>query len=201
MYQPAGSVTAITSQYNCVLKFSNLSYRTFDMPKYRGQQNRNPEAGMRNRQMGLGKKANTYKQFYGGDVLLLMRRQNGQIFGYQSRDGLIRDMTTWRVLESDLCTPDDFEKVSERRHLRSSRSPASSTFSAGQSPQTPSSDLSDSTLRNTPIQQGAGFCREAGLSLEAKLDFTTTREKVLQPSPLSMTQKRKIESLLETCFT
>ena len=167
------------------------------MPKYRGQQNRNPEAGMRNRQMGLGKKANTYKQFYGGDVLLLMRRRDGQIFGYQSRDGLIRDMPTWRVLESELYTPDDFEKVSERRRLRSSRSPASasSAFSTGQSPQTPSSDLSDSTWRNTPIQQ------EAGLGLEATSDFITTRAKVLQPSPLSMTQKRKIESLLETCFT
>ncbi|KAF4342953.1 hypothetical protein FBEOM_3043 [Fusarium beomiforme] len=57
--------------------------------RQRLKQNRNPEAGMRNRQKGLFKKTHTWYRYYGGDVLIFIKRPDGRLRGYESRPGLL----------------------------------------------------------------------------------------------------------------
>lgn len=70
--------------------------------------NKNPAAGMRNRQIGISKMAHTWFRFYGGEVLLLIRKHDGQWGGYQSRTHLVEELSQLNVPDNSLMGPRHF---------------------------------------------------------------------------------------------
>ncbi|QYT04962.1 MADS-box domain-containing protein [Trichoderma simmonsii] len=72
----------------------------------RSRLNKNPARGMKNRRIGLGKKAHEYSVAYGSDVIVVIRGPNGHYSGYQSQPGLLQRLQS--VSDDQLLGPDDF---------------------------------------------------------------------------------------------
>ncbi|KAJ4200323.1 hypothetical protein NW759_015900 [Fusarium solani] len=122
--------------------------RTQTSRRRRSEQNRNPGAGMRNRKKGLSKKAHTFFRFYGGQVALVIKSEDGRIGGYESHVGLIREFAKASIPVGEFLGPEDFDKersgtpetTSQLDELTSCVSPPSQTPSLHG---TSSTDLSD----------------------------------------------------------
>ncbi|RSL86840.1 hypothetical protein CDV31_016344 [Fusarium ambrosium] len=84
--------------------------RTQTSRRRRSEQNRNPGAGMRNRKKGLSKKAHTFFRFYGGQVALVIKSEDGRIGGYESHAGLIREFAKASIPVGEFLGPEDFDK-------------------------------------------------------------------------------------------
>jgi hypothetical protein len=74
----------------------------------RSRLNKNPARGMKNRQIGLGKKAHEYSVAYGSDVVIIIRGPDGHYTGYQSQPGLLRRLRSVSVSDDQLLGPDYF---------------------------------------------------------------------------------------------
>ncbi|KAJ4854612.1 SRF-type transcription factor (DNA-binding and dimerization domain) domain-containing protein [Trichoderma breve] len=82
----------------------------------RSRLNKNPARGMKNRRIGLGKKAHEYSVAYGSDVIVVIRGPNGHYSGYQSQPGLLQRLQS--VSDDQLLGPDDFV-ISEHANFSS----------------------------------------------------------------------------------
>ncbi|CAF3656518.1 unnamed protein product [Fusarium graminearum] len=76
--------------------------------KPRMKKNRNPEVGMKNRQLGMSKMANTWHQYYGGQALVLIRKQDGGLAGFQSDPGLLQNLSRLELHRVSLLEPYHF---------------------------------------------------------------------------------------------
>ncbi|KAF6513709.1 hypothetical protein HZS61_007034 [Fusarium oxysporum f. sp. conglutinans] len=82
--------------------------------RQRLKKNRNAEAGMRNRENGLFKKTNTWHHYYGGDILIFIKRPDGRIKGYESRPKLLQEFSKLPIPAHEIRGPDDIDTVTER---------------------------------------------------------------------------------------
>ncbi|SPJ78489.1 uncharacterized protein FTOL_06878 [Fusarium torulosum] len=115
------------------------------------QQNRNVEAGMRNRQNGLFKKTDTWYRYYGGDALIFIKRPDGRITGYESRPGLLPEFSKLSIPAHDILGPDEIPKKAgtpsttaqgdESSAATSSRSSTPNSFSSNGSSESSNSSL------------------------------------------------------------
>jgi len=169
------------------MKYTALSTMAVK-PRRRSAKNKNLEAGIKNRTHGLGKKAHTFHQFYGGDVLLLIRHQDGTIAGYQSRRGLIDQLASTDPLGAELFGPDDYDTLTERR--------ARSGESVSSSDGIPSSTASPATESPVPVSSDRLTTPSAGTASPAPRGPAD----VLQPKPISARQRQEISSLIEQYF-
>ncbi|PTB49513.1 hypothetical protein M431DRAFT_543197 [Trichoderma harzianum CBS 226.95] len=119
------------------------------MARRRSRTNKDPTRGMRNRQRGLSRKAHFFYEEYNADVLVVIRRPDGQYTGYQSKPGLLRRFQS--VPDGQLSGPSQFMQAQEsdsddtsQRYSRRSSSFVSATSS--DSANTPSLSSSNSSL-------------------------------------------------------
>ncbi|KAK2679059.1 hypothetical protein RAB80_004240 [Fusarium oxysporum f. sp. vasinfectum] len=77
--------------------------------RQRLKKNRNAEAGMRNRENGLFKKTNTWHHYYGGDILIFIKRPDGRIKGYESRPKLLQEFSKLPIPAHEIRGPDDID--------------------------------------------------------------------------------------------
>ncbi len=74
------------------------------MPRrQRSKANRNREIGINNRQGGMCRKAHDLFTQYKADVVVIIRRPDGRLGGYQSKRGLVRQLL--KAPEDCLITP------------------------------------------------------------------------------------------------
>jgi len=108
------------------------------MVRKRNEKNRRPALGMQNRSKGLYRKANTFTRIYGGDALVIIRPVGGVFAGYESRPGLLSEVTS--VPRLSLLGPQDIFPAQEAHghnlnsqslHLSARSSPASTAASVG----------------------------------------------------------------------
>ncbi|PTB34939.1 hypothetical protein M441DRAFT_63110 [Trichoderma asperellum CBS 433.97] len=94
----------------------------------RSRLNKNPARGMKNRQIGLGKKAHEYSVAYGSDVIIIIRGPDGHYNGYQSQPGLLRRLRSVSVPDDQLLGPDYFSSELQRKTSWSEGSTTDSTL-------------------------------------------------------------------------
>ncbi|PON20267.1 hypothetical protein TGAM01_v210863 [Trichoderma gamsii] len=150
----------------------------------RSRLNRNPARGMKNRQIGLGKKAHEYSVAYGSDVVIIIQGQNGHYSGYQSQPGLLRRLRSVSVSDDQLLGPDYFSKET---HRKTSWSEGSTTFSTLERLDSSSSSKL-STVSETmdvasewgesPSDDVLSTCSPLGDTLFQDIDFTLCNEDV-----------------------
>ncbi|UKZ61671.1 uncharacterized protein TrAtP1_002929 [Trichoderma atroviride] len=150
----------------------------------RSRLNRNPARGMKNRQIGLGKKAHEYSVAYGSDVVIIIQGQNGHYSGYQSQPGLLRRLRSASVSDDQLLGPDYFSKETHRKASWSAGSTKSSTLSRLDS----SSSSKLSTVSETmdvasewgesPSDDMLSTCSPLGDTLFQDIDFMVCNEDV-----------------------
>ncbi|KAL7783832.1 hypothetical protein V8C37DRAFT_414505 [Trichoderma ceciliae] len=73
--------------------------------------NKDPVQGMRNRQHGLSRKAYFFHNDYNADVLVIIRRPDGQYASYQSKPGLLRRFQS--IPDDQLSGPPQFIQTQE----------------------------------------------------------------------------------------
>ncbi|KJZ71417.1 hypothetical protein HIM_09205 [Hirsutella minnesotensis 3608] len=96
------------------------------MARQRSKKNKNVRAGTANCQWGLWKKGNDLFETYNVDVVIVTRRPDGFMGGFQSRPGLMQDF--FKTLEeADLMSPHQFKDKKHRslNTFRRSSSPSS----------------------------------------------------------------------------
>lgn len=150
------------------------------MPLKRSKKNRDVRAGTANCQWGLCRKGNSLAETYNVDVVVVTRRPDGFLGGFQSRPGLMKELFQLSV-EDALIGPDQF-KSGKHQFLNTMR-PSSGSTNAGQSPM-PTTDipsagfgfLSDS---DTPSLVSDTSTKE---SIEGSLEFPLTPSMFL-PTP------------------
>ncbi|RYP63161.1 hypothetical protein DL771_009392 [Monosporascus sp. 5C6A] len=81
------------------------------MPRSKNR-NRNYARGLANRQKGIFKKSNTFNRFYGGDIAVVIK-QHGRITAYESRPGILNDVSM--VFPDESFGPDDFDTIADRQ--------------------------------------------------------------------------------------
>ncbi|UKZ79066.1 hypothetical protein TrVFT333_006817 [Trichoderma virens FT-333] len=110
------------------------------MARCRSRINKDPVRGMRNRQYGLSSKAHFFHNEYNADVLVVIRRPDGQYAGYQSKPGLLRRFQS--VPDDQLSGPPQFiraqESDSDGASQRSMRSSSFTSSTSADSANTPS---------------------------------------------------------------
>ena len=85
------------------------------MHQSRSPVNKDVEAGMNNRQWGMCTKADALHRGYNADVIVVIRRPDGRIGGYQSRSGLLDELMP--NLGDQLLSPSDVVKQRSHRGL------------------------------------------------------------------------------------
>lgn len=166
--------------------------------KPRMKKNRNPEVGMKNRQLGMSKMANTWYQYYGGEALVLIRKQDGGWAGFQSYSGLTQNISLQGLRKVPLLGPQNF--VEEPKFLPN--------LQPIQNP--PSLEICDKDSDISPSSQSASGI--GGLNLpSAILSYPSIRTEapvqspeILQPKPISgrqLRQKQALVALLEQSFS
>lgn len=165
------------------------------MGRLRSEKNRNAEAGFRNRSQGLRKKSHQLRRLHGCSVLLVIQRDDGSIHGYQSSRGLVDKFTAVSGLDEQLWNPENMESspCSPVPSLSSSRSSASE------------SELSMFPLSSDPPSSvapasGTPEPRAPSPSEQFVSASSAAPPQVWQPKPVSVTQKRALAMLLDTCF-
>ncbi|KAJ4178318.1 hypothetical protein NW767_014893 [Fusarium falciforme] len=193
--------------------------RTKTSRRRRSEQNRNPGAGMRNRQRGLAKKAHTFFRFYGGQVALVVKREDGRIGGYESHVGLIREFAKASIPVGEFLGPEDFDKersdtpetTSQLDELTACVSPPSRTPSLHG---TSSTDLSDtpssSTTSATESSVSTALPQQSSIDAEwstKKSPRKTFRSRpplkshrALQSRPISTRLRLALMSFLDSCL-
>lgn len=165
--------------------------------KQRMKRNRNPEVGMKNRQLGMSKMANTWYQYYGGQALVLIRKQDGGLAGFQSDPNLIQNLSRQDIRQVSLLRPQHF--VEEPKFV-SKTGPTQSFATPDEDNKESGSDRSSLKLTITPglklpstILNQPGHCQPRVQSPE-----------ILQPKPISgrqLRQKQALIDLLESSFS
>ncbi|KAF4948046.1 hypothetical protein FSARC_13839 [Fusarium sarcochroum] len=82
--------------------------------------------------------ANTWYQYYGGQVLVLIRKRDGGLAGFQSGPGITQDLSLYQLRNVPLLGPRDFS------------SNAQSTSSIPSTQASTALDYSPSSNNNTP---------------------------------------------------
>ncbi|KAL6789445.1 hypothetical protein GGI42DRAFT_337766 [Trichoderma sp. SZMC 28013] len=125
------------------------------MARHRSRTNKDRTRGIRNRQRGLYKKAHFIYEEYDADILIVIRRPDGQYAGYQSTPGLLRRFQS--VADDQLSGPQQFLQAQEsdsdgasQRHSTRSSSFVSSTSSDSTNTPSLSSDNSSLSSYETP---------------------------------------------------
>ncbi|KAM4063819.1 hypothetical protein HRG_006925 [Hirsutella rhossiliensis] len=78
------------------------------MPRQRSKKNKDIKTGTANYQWGLCKKGNALSETYNVDVVIITRRPDGFMGGFQSRPGLMHGLTQL-LEEKDIMGPDQFK--------------------------------------------------------------------------------------------
>ncbi|KAG4278825.1 hypothetical protein FPRO04_06146 [Fusarium proliferatum] len=162
--------------------------------KPRMKKNRNPEVGMKNRQLGMSKMANTWYQYYGGQALVLIRKQDGGWAGFQSCSSLTQKASLQSLRKVPLLGPQNF--VEEPKFLPNMQ-------------KTPSLDFYDKGSDVSPLSQNAPGI--GGLNLLSSIfshppirtEAPVQPPEILQPKPISgrqLRQKQALVALLEHSF-
>lgn len=170
--------------------------------------NRNPSIGMRNRQVGITKMAHTWSSLYGGDVLVVIRKDNGEWGGYQSDPSLIQNLSSFRFPESQILGPYDFAEESDRERAVAKLLPTIDSIHSQHTSLAPPTDLN-------PSQQNSEFTtsqenKPNGLQLPSTLlaynkgaRAPSSSPEILEPKPISareLCRREAMISLLEGCF-
>ena len=171
------SLVQLVDSYN----LQHLSgYVLGTMPRQRSKKNRDVKAGTANCQWGLCKKGNTLAETYNVDVVVVTRRPDGFLGGFQSRPGLMQELCQLSV-EDALMGPDQFK--SGRHQFFNTLRPSSGSTNSGPSPTPTKEDTSamlDSLLdSDTPSLVSDTSTIE---SIEGLLEFPLTPSMFL-PTP------------------
>ncbi|KAL7946798.1 hypothetical protein V8C42DRAFT_318838 [Trichoderma barbatum] len=110
------------------------------MARCRSRINKDPVQGIRNRQHSLSKKAHFFHKDYNTEVLVIIRRPNGQYAGYQSKPGLLQRFQY--VPDDQLSGPPQFiraqeldsDATSQRSSIRSSSFISSTSSNSANTP-------------------------------------------------------------------
>ena len=121
------SLVQLVDSYN----LQHLSDVLGTMPRQRSKKNRDVKAGTANCQWGLCKKGNTLAETYNVDVVVVTRRPDGFLGGFQSRPGLMQELCQLSV-EDALMGPDQFK--SGRHQFFNTLRPSSGSTNSGPSP-------------------------------------------------------------------
>ncbi|KAF4955449.1 hypothetical protein FGADI_4559 [Fusarium gaditjirri] len=162
--------------------------------KPRMKKNRNPEVGMKNRQLGMSKMANTWYQYYGGHALVLIRKQDGGWAGFQSYSGLTQKTSLQSLRKVPLLGPQNF--VEEPKFLPNMQKSPSLDFCDKESDLSPSQNASGIGGPNLP----SSIFSHPPIRTEAPVQSP----EILQPKPISgrqLRQKQALVALLEHSFT
>jgi hypothetical protein len=163
--------------------------------KPRMKRNRNPEVGMKNRQLGLSKMANTWHQYYGGQVLVLIRKQDGGLAGFQSDPGLARNLSLHELHKVPLLGPHHFLDETNKAQPVLNVSPTQGSASLD--------DSSRGTDSNQPIITGLKFPSAIASRQSLHTQVRVKSPEILQPKPISgrqLRQKQALVTLLENSF-
>lgn len=110
------------------------------MPRQRSKKNKNARAGTANCQWGICKKGNDLSETYNVDVVVVTRRPDGFIGGFQSRPGLMRELFEF-LGDDDLFGPSQFK--GGRHGFLNTLRPSPSPPAHPSPPPSTSSSLSD----------------------------------------------------------
>ncbi|KAM5353324.1 hypothetical protein ACJZ2D_016773 [Fusarium nematophilum] len=189
----------------------------------RSEQNRNPQAGIRNRRRGLSKKANTFYRFYGGQVALVFRRPDGSISGYESHIGLLRELANTSIPVSKFLGPGDFEEGRDTPDTTSqlddigasissfsdTQSLSGSSSSDGSNTSGESSTMTNSTTLALPIGRSVSPDTEADASPKRSPQTSQKRAQprllakppgILPPRPISTRLRLALMAFLDSCL-
>ena len=147
---------------------------------------------MENREGGICKKADTYHQFYQGDIIVVIRQSNGSLCGYQSREGLTKELCN--VPSASLRSPGDYLSENQSKRLQSrSTSPESETSSM-------LSDMASTSLEENREAHSENMVAAEPFRSDLMLPqpVISTRATVSKRTPVF--DKTAIKSLLSTCF-
>lgn len=89
------------------------------MGRIRAEKNKKHKDGIRNRSAGLKRKAQAFHRLFGGDALLIIRAEGENFTGFQSRRGLLHEISNGPELE--LSGPQDLESENSRQGSPSPR--------------------------------------------------------------------------------
>lgn len=152
--------------------------------RHRSRLNRNPARGMKNRQIGLGKKAHEYSVAYGSDVVIVIQGQNGHYSGYQSQPGLLRKLRSVSVSDDQLLGPEYFSKETPRKASWSEGCTTPSTLSRLDSSSSSKLSIVSETM-DIASEWGESLsddmlpmCSPSGDALFQDIDFTLCNEEV-----------------------
>jgi hypothetical protein len=133
-------------------RLSKRKTSTSDKPRVRAERNKRPLQGIKNRVDGICKKLNTLNRLYGLDAIVMVRSEDGDFRGYQSRPELLREVQTSPGSDTRLLTPFDFPE--ESSSYQSSRAPQRST----RSPESTWSSDNDLTSHSPGSQSSGSSC-------------------------------------------
>ncbi|KJZ69634.1 hypothetical protein HIM_10973 [Hirsutella minnesotensis 3608] len=146
------------------------------MARQRSKKNKNVKAGTANCQWGLWKKGNGLFETYNVDVVIVTRRPDGFVGGFQSRPGLMQDFFK-DLKETDLMGPHQFKNKKHRslNTFRRSSSPLSQQGSPSSTvgSECESSDSQESSLAIEPtvLLQSPDFWDVGNLANSAEQDM------------------------------
>lgn len=153
------------------------------MTRKRNEKNKRPALGMQNRSRGLYRKANTFTRIYGGDALVIIRPVGGVFAGYESRPGLLSEVTSIQRLS--LLGPQDISPAQEAHghnlnpqslHLPGGSLSASSAASVG-SIASANNELSTTTQEPRDSPERNSSPSSATASWASAQDITPQRTK------------------------
>lgn len=148
------------------------------MPRQRSRKNKDVKTGTANCQWGLCKKGSALSETYNVDVVIVTRRPDGFMGGFQSRPGLMRELS--QVIEEDtIMGPDQFQG-GRHRFLNSHRPSLASTAHPSPAPSTlsalsdkPSSELEapSSVFDMSFLDDTAGFQIDPYMLLQSPIPW------------------------------
>ncbi|KAF5231057.1 hypothetical protein FAUST_9498 [Fusarium austroamericanum] len=171
--------------------------------KPRMKKNRNPELGMKNRQLGLSKMANTWYQYYSGQALVLIRKRDGGLAGFQSGPDLTQDLSLYQLRKVSLLGPRDFSNDAQpTSNIPSTQASTALDASSSSNSNTPETGFNQMTLNQAPASS-LKFPSAISSSGEIHTKIQVKSPEILQPKPISsrlLCQKEALVALLESSF-